>query len=167
MNDSNDELVFAPLGGLGEIGMNAALYGFGPKGKRKWILVDLGVAFAGPDLPGIDLLMPDLTFIERHKKDLLGLVITHAHEDHVGAIADLWPRLKCPVYATRFSASLLETRRLSEPGAPDIRINVVAQGATIQLGPFSIEFVPMSHSIPESNGLAIRTPLGTVMHTGD
>ena len=167
MNDSSDELVFAPLGGLGEIGMNAALYGFGPKGKRKWILVDLGVAFAGPDLPGIDLLMPDLTFIERHKKDLLGLVITHAHEDHVGAIADLWPRLKCPVYATRFSASLLETRRLSEPGAPDIRINVVAQGATIQLGPFSIEFVPMSHSIPESNGLAIRTPLGTVMHTGD
>jgi ribonuclease J len=167
MNDSSDELVFAPLGGLGEIGMNAALYGFGPKGKRKWILVDLGVAFAGPDLPGIDLLMPDLTFIERHKKDLLGLVITHAHEDHVGAIADLWPRLKCPVYATRFSASLLETRRLGEPGAPDIRINVVAQGSTIQLGPFSIEFVPMSHSIPESNGLAIRTPLGTVMHTGD
>jgi ribonuclease J len=105
MNDSSDELVFAPLGGLGEIGMNAGLYGFGPKGKRKWILVDLGVAFAGPDLPGIDLLMPDLTFIERHKKDLLGLVITHAHEDHVGAIADLWPRLKCPVYATRFSAS--------------------------------------------------------------
>ncbi len=167
MNDSSDELVFAPLGGLGEIGMNAGLYGFGPKGKRKWILVDLGVAFAGPDLPGIDLLMPDLTFIERHKKDLLGLVITHAHEDHVGAIADLWPKLKCPVYATRFSASLLETRRLSEPGAPDIKINVVAQGATIELGPFSIEFVPMSHSIPESNGLAIRTPLGTVMHTGD
>ena len=167
MNDSSDELVFAPLGGLGEIGMNAGLYGFGPKGKRKWILVDLGVAFAGPDEPGIDLLMPDLTFIERHKKDLLGLVITHAHEDHVGAIADLWPKLKCPVYATRFSASLLETRRLGEPGAPDIKINVVAQGATIQLGPFSIEFVPMSHSIPESNGLAIRTPLGTVMHTGD
>ena len=167
MNNSNDELVFAPLGGLGEIGMNAALYGFGPPGKRKWILIDLGVAFAGPDLPGIDLLMPDLAFIERHKKDLLGLVITHAHEDHVGAIADLWPKLQCPVYATRFSASLLETRRLSEPGAPQIKINVVAQGATIELGPFSIEFVPMSHSVPESNGLAIRTPLGLVMHTGD
>ena len=167
MNKSSDELVFVPLGGLGEIGMNAGLYGFGPKNRRQWILVDLGVAFAGPELPGIDLIMPDLAFIERARKDLLGLVITHAHEDHVGAIADLWPRLKCPVYATRFAASLLETRRLSEPGAPDIEINVVAQGSRIELGPFSIEFVPVSHSIPESNALAIRTPVGTVLHTGD
>ena len=167
MVDDNNELVFAPLGGLGEIGMNAALYGFGPRRDRKWILVDLGVAFGGPDLPGIDLIMPDLSFVEKIRKNLLALVITHAHEDHVGAIADLWPRLGCPVYATRFAAGLLEVRRLAEPGAPHIDINIVAQGSTIQLGPFSIEYVPMSHSIPESNALAIRTPLGTVLHSGD
>ena len=167
MDETNNELVFAPLGGLGEIGMNAALYGFGPKQKRKWILVDLGVAFAGPDLPGVDLIMPDLSFVEKIRKDLLALVITHAHEDHVGAIADLWPNLNCPVYATRFAAGLLEVRRFSEPGATKVEINLVAQGGRIELGPFSIEYIPMSHSIPESNALAIRTPLGTVLHSGD
>lgn len=167
MASASDELVFVPLGGLGEIGMNASLYGFGPKGKRKWILIDLGLAFAGPDLPGIDLVLPDLGFLERVKKDLLGLVITHAHEDHIGAIADLWPRLKCPVYASQFAVSLLETRRLSEPGAPEVPMHVVSQGSRITLGPFDIEFVPVSHSIPESNALAIRTPAGLVMHTGD
>jgi len=150
MASASDELVFVPLGGLGEIGMNASLYGFGPKGKRKWILIDLGLAFAGPDLPGIDLILPDLGFLERVKKDLLGLVITHAHEDHIGAIADLWPRLKCPVYATQFAVSLLETRRLSEPGAPDVPLHVVAQGSRITLGPFDVEFVPVSHSVSES-----------------
>ena len=167
MNNSSDELVFVPLGGLGEIGMNAGLYGFGPKNRRKWILVDLGLAFAGPDLPGIDLVMPDLTFIERYRNDLLGLIITHAHEDHVGAIADLWPRLKCPIYATQFSASLLETRRLSEPNAPQVDMRIVAQGSSFDLGPFNIEYIPVSHSIPESNALAIRTSLGTILHTGD
>jgi ribonuclease J len=167
MVETSNELVFAPLGGLGEIGMNAALYGFGPKQKRKWILVDLGVAFAGPDHPGCDLIMPDLTFVEKIRKDLLALIITHAHEDHVGAIADLWPRLKCPVYATKFAAGLLEVRRLSEPGAPKVDITLVAQGSKFELGPFSIEYIPMSHSIPESNALAIRTPLGTVLHSGD
>ncbi len=165
--DEVDELVFAPLGGLGEIGMNAALYGFGPKRRRKWIMVDLGVAFAGPDLPGIDLVMPDLSFVEKVRKDLLGLVITHAHEDHVGAIADLWPRLRCPIYATPFSAGLLETRRLSEPNAPKVDMRLVSQGSRFDLGPFSIEYVAMSHSIPESSALAIRTPLGLVLHTGD
>ena len=167
MANGSDELVFAPLGGLGEIGMNAALYGFGPANKRKWIMVDCGVAFAGPDLPGVDLILPDIGFIEKHKGDLLGLIITHAHEDHVGAIASLWPRLGCPVYATRFAAGLLQTRRLAEPGAPDVPLKVVAQGSRLQLGPFDIEFVPMSHSIPEANLLAIRTPAGLVVHTGD
>ncbi len=162
-----DELVFAPLGGLGEIGMNAALYGFGPKKARKWILVDLGVAFAGPDLPGVDLIMPDLAFVETIRKDLLALVITHAHEDHVGAIASLWPKLRCPVYASPFTAGLLEARRLGEPGAPKVDLRIVLQGARFDLGPFSIEYVPMSHSIPESSALAIRTPLGTVLHSGD
>ena len=167
MADRKDELVFAPLGGLGEIGMNAALFGFGPPHARKWIMIDLGLAFAGPELPGVDLLMPDLSFVEKIRKDLLALVITHAHEDHIGAIADLWPRLRCPVYATRFATGLLEARRLSEPGAPRIEFNEVAQGARFELGPFSIEYVPMSHSIPESKALAIRTPLGTVLHSGD
>ncbi len=167
MASSNDEFVFVPLGGLGEIGMNAALYGFGPKSRRKWIMVDLGVAFAGPELPGIDLIMPDLAFIETMRKDLLALVITHAHEDHIGAIAALWPRLGCPVYATRFAASLLETRRLGEPGAPKVPLNIVSAGARLELGPFNIEYISVSHSIPEGCALAIRTPLGTALHTGD
>ncbi len=162
-----EEIVFAPLGGLGEIGMNAALYGFGPAKKRKWILVDCGVAFAGADMPGVDLILPDLSFIEKRREDLLGLIVTHAHEDHVGAIAALWPRLGCPVYATRFAAGLLATRRLAEPGAPKVPIHEVAQGGRLTLGPFEIEFVPMSHSIPESNLLAIRTGAGLVVHTGD
>jgi ribonuclease J len=162
-----EEIVFAPLGGLGEIGMNAALYGYGTARKRKYILVDCGVAFAGADMPGVDLILPDPAFIEKNKADLLGIVITHAHEDHVGAIAALWQRLGCPVYATRFAAGLLATRRLAEPGAPQVPIHIVAQGSRLTLGPFEIEFVPMSHSIPESNLLAIRTGAGTVVHTGD
>ncbi len=111
-----DELVFAPLGGLGEIGMNCGLYGFGPPRGRKWLMVDLGLAFAGEDMPGVDLLMPDVAFIEKAKKDLVGIIITHAHEDHIGALAELWPRLQAPVYMSRFAAGLAETRRLSEPG---------------------------------------------------
>ncbi|MGD0642859.1 MAG: ribonuclease J [Roseiarcus sp.] len=166
MSDDN-ELVFAPLGGLGEIGMNCALYGFGPPRRRKWLMVDLGVAFAGDDLPGVDLILPDLAFIEKVKKDLVGLVITHAHEDHIGALADLWPRLGVPVYATRFAAGLAETRRLSEPGAPKIPIKVVAQGMRLDIGPFNVEFVAVAHSIPEACALAIRTPAGLVVHTGD
>lgn len=162
-----DELVFAPLGGLGEIGMNAALYGFGPPRRRKWILVDCGLAFAGPDLPGIDLVMPNLGFIESMRQDLLALIVTHAHEDHVGAIAQLWPRLRCPVYATQFAADLLETRRLGEEGAPDVDIRVYAPGDQLLIGPFAIEPVRMAHSIPESVALAIRTDVGLVVHSGD
>lgn len=166
MTDKN-ELVFAPLGGLGEIGMNAALYGFGPAGQKKWILVDCGVAFAGDDLPGIDLIVPDIAFIEEEKKNLVGIIITHAHEDHIGALVDLWPRLRAPVYATDFAASLLAVRRMAEPNAPQIPINIVKQGSTFSLAPFDLEFVPVAHSIPESNALVIRTPLGTVVHSGD
>ena len=167
MNDGSDELVFVPLGGLGEIGMNLALYGFGRKGRIKWLMVDCGVAFAGPDLPGIDIVVPDISFIEKMRDDLVGLVITHAHEDHIGAVADLWPRLGCTLYATPFAASLLEAKRLAEPGAPDVPITVVAQGAAVAIGPFDVEFIAMAHSIPESCALAIRTPLGTVLHSGD
>ncbi len=167
MVDGENELVFCALGGLGEIGMNAALYGFGPPTRRKWLMVDCGVSFAGPDLPGIDLVFPDVSFVERVKRDLVGLVITHAHEDHIGAVVELWPRLGCPVYATRFAASLLEIKRSGEPGMAKIPIEVVGQGATLALDPFSVELIPMAHSIPESCALAIRTPLGTVVHTGD
>ena len=164
---SSDELVFAPLGGVGEIGMNLSLYGLGREGARKWIAVDLGVAFSGDDLPGIDLIMPDIRYLLEERHNLLGLVLTHAHEDHFGAVLDLWPRLRVPVYATPFTAALFDAKRLAEPGAPDVPINVVRLGARFNLGGFDIELVSMSHSIPESNGLIIRTPLGTVLHTGD
>ncbi|MEA2877596.1 MAG: ribonuclease [Hyphomicrobiales bacterium] len=161
------ELLFAPLGGVGEIGMNLALYGLGDGPKRQWMAVDLGVSFAGDDLPGIDLIMPDIAFLIAERRNLLGLVLTHAHEDHFGALLDLWPRLRVPVYATPFTASLFAAKRLSEPGAPDIPVNVVPLGSRFKLGPFDIELVSVSHSIPESNALIIRTPLGNVLHTGD
>src|ERR1700722_18584883 len=166
MTEQN-ELVFAPLGGLGEIGMNCALYGFGPTKRRKWLLVDVGDAFAGDDLAGVDLILPDVKFVEKIKKDLVGIIITHAHEDHIGALAELWPRLGVTVYATRFAAGLLEARRLNEPGAPKIPLEIVAQGAVVTIGPFEVEFIPVAHSIPESCALAIRTPVGLVVHTGD
>jgi ribonuclease J len=163
----DSELVFASLGGLGEIGMNCALYGYGPARARKWLMVDLGVAFAGEDLPGVDLVMPDLGFIEKAKQDLVGIVITHAHEDHIGALADLWPSLGAPVYATRFATALAEARRLGEPGAPKIPMKIVALGEKVAIGPFVVEFIAVAHSIPESSALAIRTPSGLVVHTAD
>ncbi|MFC0283483.1 ribonuclease J [Camelimonas abortus] len=163
-----EELVFAPLGGLGEIGMNAALYGYGPRRNRQWVLVDLGVSFADPvRTPGVELVYPDLEFIRAIRRNLLGLVVTHAHEDHIGGIAQLWPEIGVPVYGTRFALGLLEARRLSEFNGPKIPLREVKQGGVLTLGPFSIEFVPVSHSIPEANALAIRTPAGTILHTGD
>ncbi|MGD0632811.1 MAG: ribonuclease J [Beijerinckiaceae bacterium] len=167
MNEVTDELVFVPLGGLGEIGMNMGLYGFGSARKKKWLMVDCGISFAGPGQPGIDIIVPDTSFIEKMKGDLLGIVITHAHEDHIGAVVDLWPRLRAPIYATRFAAGLLEIKKLSEPGSPQIPIHVMGQGLIADIGPFSVEFVAVAHSIPESCALAIRTPLGTVVHSGD
>jgi len=168
MASSQDELVFLPLGGLGEIGMNAALYGVGPEEDRQWILVDCGMGFGGEEqLPGIDLVYPDLRFIEEERHNLLGIFITHAHEDHIGALVEMWPRLRAPVYATKFAIGLLETRRLSEPNAPKIELNEIAPGQRLKLGNFDIEYVSVAHSIPESNALAIRTPHGLVVHTGD
>jgi len=167
MTSPHEELVFAPLGGAGEIGMNLSVYGLGSPRKKAWLAVDLGVAFAGDDLPGIEVLMPDIRFLVEERRNLVGLVLTHAHEDHYGALIDLWPRLKVPLYATPFTAALLEAKRLSEPGAPEIPVTVVPLGGRIKLPPFDIEFVSVAHSIPESNALIIRTPLGTVLHTGD
>jgi ribonuclease J len=166
MADGN-EFVFVPLGGLGEIGMNCALYGYGPPNARQWLMVDLGVAFAGEELPGVDLIVPDLSFIEKAKKNLVGIVITHAHEDHIGALAELWPDLGVPVYLTRFAAGLAEARRLGEPGAPKIPLKVVELGERVAIGPFVVEFIPVAHSIPESSALAIRSPAGLVVHTAD
>src|SRR6204780_5433801 len=163
----DSELVFAPLGGLGEIGMNCALYGYGPANTRPWLMVDLGVAFAGEEMPGVDLIVPDLSFIEKAKKNLVGVVITHAHEDHLGALVELWPDLRAPVYMTRFAAGLVESRRLGEPGAPEIPLKVVQLGEKVVIGPFVVEFIPVAHSIPESSALAIRTPAGLVVHTAD
>jgi ribonuclease J len=167
MADPGDELVFAPLGGVGEIGMNLGLYGLGTERRREWIAVDVGVAFAGEDLPGVDLIMPDIRYLIEERRNLLGIVLTHAHEDHFGALIDLWPRLRVPVYATPFTAALFEAKRKGEPGAIDVPIKEIPLSGKINLGPFHIEFVSMAHSIPESNGLIIKTRHGTVLHTGD
>ncbi|WP_420337780.1 ribonuclease J [Roseibium sp.] len=165
--DKENDIVFLPLGGVGEIGMNLGLYGFGPEGNRKWLIVDCGVSFAGPELPGIDLVMPDIKFLEDEVNNIAGMVITHAHEDHYGAILHLWPFLKVPVYATAFTAGLLAAKTESEPGAEEVPVTVVRQGERHTIGPFDVEFVAMAHSIPEPCALAIRTPAGLVLHTGD
>ena len=163
-----DELTFAPLGGVGEIGMNLSIYGLGKGQQRSWLAVDLGVSFGDEEhLPGIDLVMPDIGFLEREGKNLVGLVLTHAHEDHFGAILDLWPRLKCPIYATKFSAALFEAKLEAEREPPKIPVTVVPSGGRVDIGPFGVEFIPVAHSIPESHALAIHTEIGTVLHTGD
>jgi ribonuclease J len=162
------ELVFAPLGGIGEIGMNLSIYGFGDGRRRQWLIVDCGVSFAAEEhLPGVDLILPDIRYLLEERKNIVGLVLTHGHEDHLGALIDLWPRLKVPLYATPFTAALFEAKRAAEPGAPQIPVNVVPLRGTFTLGPFSVEFVSVAHSIPESNALVIRTAAGTVLHTGD
>ena len=163
-----DELTFAPLGGVGEIGMNLSIYGLGDRHRRSWLAIDLGVSFGDEEhLPGIDLIMPDISFLEKERKNLVGLVLTHAHEDHFGAIIDLWPRLKCPIYATKFSAALFEAKCEAERNAPKIPVTVVPSGGRVDIGPFNVEFIPVAHSIPESHALAIHTEIGTVLHTGD
>ncbi|RAI00670.1 MBL fold metallo-hydrolase [Acuticoccus sediminis] len=168
MTAPGSELVFLPLGGVGEIGMNLGLYGVGPPHARKWLMVDCGVTFAeGRWFPGVDLILPDISFIEEERRDLVGIVITHAHEDHYGALLDLWPRLQAPVYATQFTTGLLRAKAIENGKLVTPDVNVVTQGETLQIGPFSVEFVPVSHSIPEPNALAIRTDHGLIVHTGD
>ena len=163
----SDELVFLPLGGSNEIGMNFNLYGYGPPEDRKWIVVDLGVTFGDQTTPGVEIILPDPEFIEAYADDILGIVLTHAHEDHIGAVAWLWPRVKAPLYATPFTAFLLR-EKLREAGLLDeAEITEVPLGGTVRLGPFEVRLITLTHSIPEPNGLAITTPLGTVLHTGD
>ena len=162
------ELVFAPLGGVGEIGMNLSLYGLGDERKRTWLIVDVGVSFANEEnLPGIELIFPDIRYLVSERRNIAGIVLTHAHEDHYGAMLDLWPKLRVPVFATPFTAALLAAKRLGEPGAQDIPVTEVALGSRFEVGPFDIELCSVAHSIPESNALIIRTPHGTVLHTGD
>lgn len=164
---SSDELVFLPLGGSNEIGMNFNLYGYGPPHDRKWIVVDLGVTFGDQTTPGVEVILPDPEFMEQNADRLLGIVLTHAHEDHIGAVAHLWPRFKAPIYATPFTAFILR-EKLREAGLLDeAQITIVPLGGIIELGPFKLELITLTHSIPEPNGLAIRTPLGTILHTGD
>ena len=162
-----DELVFLPLGGVGEIGMNLALYGYGAPENRQWIMVDCGVTFPGPDLPGVDLVLPDIRFLAKERKNLKGIIITHAHEDHYGALSDLWPGLNVPVYASGFTAGLLEAKRDYEKTMGQIPITPFKAGDRINVGPFSIEGIAVNHSIPEPMSLMIRTPVGNVIHTGD
>ncbi|HTQ12436.1 MAG TPA: ribonuclease J [Rhizomicrobium sp.] len=161
-----DTLVLLPLGGAGEIGMNFNAYGFGPPDARKWIVVDCGVLFGREtDTPGVDVIMPDIAWLAEQAEDVLGIVLTHAHEDHIGAVGHLWPLLRCPLYATPFTARLIEDK-MEEAGHFE-RARVVRLGGKLKLGPFDIEFLSITHSIPEPNALVIRTPLGTVVHTGD
>jgi ribonuclease J len=163
-----DELTFAPLGGVGEIGMNLSIYGLGNRYQRSWLAIDLGVSFGDEEhLPGIDLIMPDISFLEKERKNLVGLVLTHAHEDHFGAIIELWPKLRCPIYATKFSAALFEAKCAAEREPPKIPVTVIPSGGRVDIGPFNVEFIPVAHSIPESHALAIHTEVGTVLHTGD
>ncbi|MCR9134882.1 MAG: ribonuclease J [Alphaproteobacteria bacterium] len=162
-----DELIFLPLGGVGEIGMNLALYGYGPKGHRAWIMVDCGVTFPGPELPGVDLVLPDIQYIEDQKIDLKAIIITHAHEDHYGALADLWPYLNVPVYVSPFTAGMMEAKRAYERDADAIPVTIYKAGETFEVGPFSIEAVAVNHSIPEPVSLAMTTPAGRIIHTGD
>lgn len=164
---ASDELVFLPLGGSNEIGMNFNLYGFGPPHARKWIVVDLGVTFGDQTTPGVEIILPDPEFIEEHADDILGIVLTHAHEDHIGAVSWLWPRLKAPLYATPFTAFLLREKLRENSACLEAEITEIPLGGSLTLGPFEIDFITLTHSIPEPNGLAIRTPLGTILHTGD
>ena len=160
---AGSELVFVPLGGAGEIGMNLNLYGI----DGKWMMVDCGITFADETQPGIDVILPDPSFIAERREDLVGLVLTHAHEDHLGAVPYLWSRLRCPVYATPFTAAIL-TRKLDEAGLlAEVPLHVVPLGTTLDLEPFTVTYLSVTHSIPEGNALAIRTRAGLVFHTGD
>jgi ribonuclease J len=167
MADNGDELVFVPLGGVGEIGMNMGAYGFGPAFSRKWLVVDCGVTFAGPHQPGIELIMADPTFLEENADDVLALVLTHSHEDHYGAVLDLWPGFDRPVYATPFTAAMLAAKRAADNIVDDVAVVPMQPGKPFTVGPFTVEAIRVAHSIPESNALLITTPVGRVLHTGD
>lgn len=161
----NDELVFVPLGGSGEIGMNLNVYGYGPEADREWMIVDVGVTFGDLSTPGVDVIVPDPAFLDGEK--IRGIVLTHGHEDHIGALGWLWSRIKAPIYATPFTAFLIREKLREASILNEVKIIEVPLGGTIDLGPFQVTMITMTHSIAEPNSLAIKTPLGTVFHTGD
>ena len=162
-----EELLFCPLGGSGEIGMNMNLFAYGKPGDQKWIIVDIGVTFADDTIPGIDLIYPDPGFIVDKKDDLLGIILTHAHEDHIGAIVHIWPKLKCKIYATPFTSILISEKFKEKKIDITPYLKIVKLNATLVLDPFKVEFITLTHSILEPNGLRIETPAGNVLHTGD
>ena len=162
-----NELLFCPLGGSGEIGMNMNLFAYGKPGEHKWIMVDIGVTFADDTMPGIDLIYPDPGFIVDKKENLLGIVLTHAHEDHIGAIAHLWPNLKCKIFATPFTAILIKEKFREKHIDITKDLKIIELNGTINLDPFKIEYITLTHSILEPNGLRIETPSGVILHTGD
>jgi ribonuclease J len=162
-----DELLFCPLGGSGEIGMNMNLFAYGKPGEHKWIMVDIGVTFADDTIPGVDLIYPDPGFIVDKKEDLLGIILTHAHEDHIGAIALLWPQLKCKIFATPFTAVLIKEKFKEKNIDITNHLKIVQLNGTVNLEPFKIEYITLTHSILEPNGLRIETPAGIILHTGD
>jgi ribonuclease J len=163
IKELKDELLFIPLGGTNEIGINVNLYHY----LGKWIMVDCGSGFADEAMPGVDVVVADISFITKYKKDLLGIVLTHAHEDHLGAIQYLWEDLECPIYATTFTASFLKAKLGEYYISENIEINSIKPASKINLGPFSIEMVPLAHSAPEMQALLIRTDKGNIFHTGD
>ncbi len=162
-----NEFLFCPLGGSGEIGMNMNLFGFGQPGDHKWIMVDIGVTFADDTIPGIDLIYPDPGFIQERKENLLGIILTHAHEDHIGAVAHLWPKLGCKIYATPFTAVLIKEKFKEKNIDITKDLQIVELNGKVELDPFEIEYITLTHSILEPNGLKIKTSLGVVLHTGD
>tara|TARA_S200000501_G_scaffold368217_1_gene405750 strand:+ start:190 stop:1848 length:1659 start_codon:yes stop_codon:yes gene_type:complete len=162
-----EELIFCPLGGSGEIGMNMNLFAYGSPDNRKWIIVDIGVTFADDAIPGVDLIYPDPGFIVDKKDDLLGIVLTHAHEDHIGAIAHIWPKLKCKIFATPFTSVLISEKFKEKKIDITGYLEIVQLNSIVDLNPFKIEFVTLTHSILEPNGLKIETPVGNILHTGD
>ena len=162
-----EEFLFCPLGGSGEIGMNMNLFAYGKPGNQKWIVVDIGVTFADDTVPGVDLIYPDPGFIVDKKDNLLGIVLTHAHEDHIGAIAHIWPKLKCKIYATPFTSVLVSEKFKEKKIDITSYLKIVELNSSITLDPFKLEFITLTHSILEPNGLRIETPAGSVLHTGD
>jgi len=162
-----ENLLFCPLGGSGEIGMNMNLYAYGTEEKRKWLIIDMGVTFADDSIPGVDLILPDAGFIIDKKDDLLGIILTHAHEDHIGSVAHIWPELKCKIFATPFTAVLIGEKFKEKKIDISKYLNIVPLNSKITLDAFEIDFIALTHSILEPNGLSISTPLGRVLHTGD